>query len=288
MFAEAQADDDFGVKQLELVYSVNGGREKTIKLFDGAEAAAGSDRRRTRSISKSSSVKPGDFVSYYAKATDNDSGARPKTATSDIYFVQIRPFSKDYKQAQSQAAGWRRRRRQNGVGAAVASSSVRSSPRRSTSCATRRRSTADKFRENVVFLTLAQAKLREQVDELVGKMNSRLADDEAFKKIAEAAAAGVEGNEGAEAKLKGLKADGRRCRPEQRALKLLQEAEQEYETQVAHAAAAAAVAAAAARWRRTSPTCSSWSSTSWRTSTRRSSAPSSRPAISRSTSWSRS
>ena len=48
---------------------------------------------------------------------------------------------------------------------------------------------ADKFREQAVFLTLAQAKLRQQVEELSGKMNSRLdAVDPAFKAIAEALA----------------------------------------------------------------------------------------------------
>src|SRR5204863_372755 len=48
-------------------------------------------------------LKPGDFVSYYAKASDNDAVAGSKTTTSDIYFVQIRPFKKDYKAAQSMA-----------------------------------------------------------------------------------------------------------------------------------------------------------------------------------------
>src|SRR5262249_45510604 len=35
VFVEARAEDDFGVKDLDLVYSVNGGPEKTIRLFDG-------------------------------------------------------------------------------------------------------------------------------------------------------------------------------------------------------------------------------------------------------------
>ncbi len=35
MFVEATAEDDFGVRDLELVYSVNGGAEKTVKLFAG-------------------------------------------------------------------------------------------------------------------------------------------------------------------------------------------------------------------------------------------------------------
>ena len=34
---EARADDDFSVRNLQLVYSVNGGPEKTIRLFSGAK-----------------------------------------------------------------------------------------------------------------------------------------------------------------------------------------------------------------------------------------------------------
>ena len=36
VFVEAQAEDDYGVRDLELVYSVNGGAEKMVKLFGGA------------------------------------------------------------------------------------------------------------------------------------------------------------------------------------------------------------------------------------------------------------
>ena len=35
VFLEAKAEDDYGVKTLELVYCVNGGAEKTVRLFDG-------------------------------------------------------------------------------------------------------------------------------------------------------------------------------------------------------------------------------------------------------------
>ena len=35
VYVEAQAEDDFGVRDLELVYSVNGGPEKAVKLFGG-------------------------------------------------------------------------------------------------------------------------------------------------------------------------------------------------------------------------------------------------------------
>src|SRR5438876_470479 len=91
----------------------------------------------------------------------------------------------------------------------------------------------EKYRENVVFLNLAQAKLREQVEELVQKLVSRLgAVDPSYNKIAEVLPKAAEEMKAAETELKSMKADSA-LSPEQRALKLLQEAEQQYELQVA-------------------------------------------------------
>jgi hypothetical protein len=91
----------------------------------------------------------------------------------------------------------------------------------------------EKFRENIVFLNLAQAKLREQVDELVTKLQARLgAVDEGFNKLAEMLPKASQEMKAAEGELKAMKAD-EALSPEQRALKILQEAEQQYEVQVA-------------------------------------------------------
>ena len=230
-------------------------------------------------------LKPGDFVSYYAKAADNDAVAGGKSTTSDIYFVQIKPFRKDYKQAQSMAGGG------GGGGGAGNQVGQLSQQQREIVAATfntvrdKAKMTAEKYRENTVFLTLAQAKLRDQVEELSGKMNSRLdAVDPAFKTIAEALPKAAAEMKTAESNLKGQQAK-EALSPEQRALKLLQDAEQEYEIQVStQRGAAAAVAAARIRCPKISPTCSSSRWTSSPTSTSCSSAPSSRAATSRSTS----
>ena len=42
-------------------------------------------------------LKPGDFISYYAKARDAGN-----ETTSDIYFIEIKPFEMEYRQAQQQ------------------------------------------------------------------------------------------------------------------------------------------------------------------------------------------
>ena len=51
LFVEPKASDDFGIKQLELVYAVNGGKEKVVKLFGGkpmTDVAATRLSRRAR------------------------------------------------------------------------------------------------------------------------------------------------------------------------------------------------------------------------------------------------
>src|SRR5438552_18904532 len=175
-------------------------------------------------------LKAGDFVSYYAKATDTDAVQGPKTSTSDIYFVQIRPFRKDYKPAQSMGGGG------GGGGQQVGELSRQ---QREIVAATfnivrdKAKTKPDKYRENVVFLNLAQAKLREQVEELMGKLKARLSVvDPAFNKIAEVLPKAAEEMKSAETDLKAVKPDSA-LSPEQRALKLLQDAEQQYEMQVA-------------------------------------------------------
>src|SRR4029077_6092369 len=228
VFVEAKANDDFGVKDMKLFYSVNGGAEKTVQLFGPGKTLQEVQAGHTIYLEELG-VKPGDFVSYYAKATDNNGAEGNKTTTSDIYFVNVKPFKKDYKAAQSQAGGG------GGGGGEVGQLSEQ---QRQIVAATfnvvrdRPKLTAEKFRENVVFLNLAQAKLRAQVDELVQKLQARVGVvDPGFKAIAEALPKASAEMKTAEGNLKAQQAK-EALTPEQRALKLLQDAEQNYEMQV--------------------------------------------------------
>ena len=105
VFVEASAEDDYGVRDLELVYSVNGGAEKTVKLFDGTQAAARGRRPGHTFYLEELGVQPGDFgVVLRARRRQRRVGGA-KQATSDLYFLRIRPFKKDFRQAQSQGGG---------------------------------------------------------------------------------------------------------------------------------------------------------------------------------------
>ena len=99
VLAEARADDDFGLRSLELHYALNGAPTAKIDLFKPRGG------RLPRSLSATHTffleefdLQPGDFVSYFARASD-----ALATATSDIYFLEVRPFGKQYRERQSGA-----------------------------------------------------------------------------------------------------------------------------------------------------------------------------------------
>ncbi|HXG89708.1 MAG TPA: DUF4175 family protein [Vicinamibacterales bacterium] len=228
---EARADDDFAVKNLQLVYSVNGGPEKSIPLFGGSKPTPEVTAGHTFYLEELG-VQAGDAVSYYARATDNDANGGPKHATSDIYFLRIRPFGKDFKPATSQGGGG------GGGGAAGAEVGALSQQQRQIIAGTfkvqrdRKTMGAAKAKEALVVLALSQSKLREQVQGLVDRMNSRLvAPDPAFKKIAEVLPLAATEMKAAETKLQAQSAEGA-LPPENKALQYLQQAEEEYELQV--------------------------------------------------------
>jgi hypothetical protein len=176
-------------------------------------------------------VEAGDAVAYYARAADNDAGGG-KQATSDMYFLRIRPFGKDFKPATSMAGGG------GGGGGGGAEVGALSEAQRQIIAATfntvreKRTLSAEKLRENSVVLALSQGRLREQVEGLVARMNSRLvAPDPSFQKIAEVLPLAVAEMKAAEGKLQARSPDGA-LPPEQKALQYLQQAEEEYEAQV--------------------------------------------------------
>jgi hypothetical protein len=229
VFVEASAEDDFGVRDLELVYSVNGGPEKSLRLFDGKSRLAEVTAGHTFYLEELD-VQPGDFVSYFARAADNDAVAGQKKASSDLYFVQVRPLRKEFRRAESQAGG--------GGGGGGGEVGALSQQQRQIISATfnvqrdRKTMTPEKLKENSVVVALAQARLREQVEGLLTRMNSRLVEqDPAFKKIAELLPQAVTHMNAAEAKLRAPDPQGA-LEPEQKALQFLQKAEEEYELQV--------------------------------------------------------
>ncbi|MBM3819466.1 MAG: hypothetical protein FJW14_10705 [Acidimicrobiia bacterium] len=100
---EARADDDFGIASLELVYAVRGGEEKAVPFQREGTGIAVTGRRIV--YLEDLDVKPGDFVTYYARARDVSRGKRSSEARSDIFFLEVTPFEEEFVASQSQGAG---------------------------------------------------------------------------------------------------------------------------------------------------------------------------------------
>ncbi|HEX4998545.1 MAG TPA: hypothetical protein VFY29_09970 [Terriglobia bacterium] len=97
VFSELRAEDDFGVTSLEIYYKVNGrGEEKKVELFQNQASAPKTISGTYTFFLEEYSLRPGNYISYYGKATDT---ANPShSVKTDIYFIEIRPFGFEYRQ----------------------------------------------------------------------------------------------------------------------------------------------------------------------------------------------
>ncbi len=230
VFVEAQADDDFGVARLELVYSVNGGVEKSLRLAAGGAKPAKQLSAGHTFFLEELGLQPGDVVSYFARAADNDTVSGAKTATSDIYFLQIQPFRKDYRAAESQAGGQQQDR---GSGGGNDPSALSEQQRRIVAgtfnvVRDRDRMGAEKFRQDVVFLALTQGQLKERAKGLAAQIVARVGQaDPTMNVIAGHLDAAAESMAAAEQKLQ-ARDPKNALPPEQQALASLQRAEEAY------------------------------------------------------------
>ncbi len=95
---EAEAADDFGLRSLEITYSVNGGEPRTVPLplTSGAKEARG----RTVLALEEFRLQPGDIVAISATARDARAAAQ-----TDIFFLEAQPYEREFQQSQTMGGG---------------------------------------------------------------------------------------------------------------------------------------------------------------------------------------
>src|SRR5205823_13056347 len=95
---EVEAEDDFGLREVGLVYSVNGAPEKSIPILKGKQQKT-AEGKTVLSL-EDFKLAPGDIVSLYATAKD----AR-NTSQTDMFFIEAQPFEREYSQSQQGGGG---------------------------------------------------------------------------------------------------------------------------------------------------------------------------------------
>jgi hypothetical protein len=183
IFSELKAEDDIGVGRLELHYSVNGGQDKATNLYSGRPSGTSVTRPHTFFLEEFG-LQPGDVVSYYGKVWDNNSATGPATSSSDIYFIEIRPFEQKYTQSQQQGG-----QGGNGEEAQEALSRQQKEIISATFKLIREKVRTDpkEYQDSLKSLALVQSRLQGQAQGLVDRLQRRGAVqiDENFEKLAE-------------------------------------------------------------------------------------------------------
>ncbi len=162
---QVAADAEFGLNDLSLHYSINGGKEQTVPLLKqkGARQADGSALIALENFK----MVPGDVVSFYATAKD----ARTETQT-DMFFIQADPFEREFSQSQAAGGGG------GGGGGGMQDQQEISNREKEIIAATwsqQRDKNPNKQQatEAARFLSDMQAKLRDQAQSLSGRLQRR-------------------------------------------------------------------------------------------------------------------
>lgn len=179
VFTQARAEDDYGIVSMDLHFSVNGSDEKKVNLQQLTRDSARSLSGAYTFFLEEYSLKPGDFISYYAKARDASN-----EATSDIYFIEVKPFEMEYKQAQQQGGGG---------GGGDEEQNALSRRQKDLIAATHRliregdKYTAQERRDGYEAVATGQEKLRTDTLEFLERMGRRLGGTDGQKQVAEMA-----------------------------------------------------------------------------------------------------
>ena len=160
-----KAADDFGLKDVHLHYSVNGGPDRDVSLL-AVPNAKNADGSHTLSL-EDFKLAPGDLVSLYATARDGHAESR-----TDISFIQVDPFEREFSQSQQSGSGGA------GGGGSGNDQTEISKREKELIAATwkqqgNKQATAKDAAVAGQFLSDAQQKLRDQVMALSARMQSR-------------------------------------------------------------------------------------------------------------------
>ena len=86
---EARAGDDFGLREVVLLYSISGAPRRSVTLASPTERVLDQVVHHGFDI-REMGLKAGDVISYVVEAKDNRE-PEPQTARSEVYFIVVRP-----------------------------------------------------------------------------------------------------------------------------------------------------------------------------------------------------
>ncbi|MCB1742897.1 MAG: hypothetical protein KDK91_21155, partial [Gammaproteobacteria bacterium] len=98
-----EAEDDVALREVSLVLNVNGEHEQIVPVaIDSVDPTQ--TRHSHRLALEELSLAPGDLISYHVRASDA-TGDSSRQVSSDIYFLDVRPFERSFRRARGGGGG---------------------------------------------------------------------------------------------------------------------------------------------------------------------------------------
>lgn len=183
---EARADDDYGVRSLELVVKSNTGKEKVVPI--GAPFDSTADAPRVSNLAQGKpvivgshtvfledlNVKPGDVVTYYARATDVGRGRRSTESRSDIFFLEVKPYEEEFTASESQG-GQGGSGQETGLEDLIAQQKDIMAATWKLDSRARRGATGAQSAPDIKALATAQTNLKAKAEEVAGQIAGQMA-----------------------------------------------------------------------------------------------------------------
>ncbi|HEX9584602.1 MAG TPA: DUF4175 family protein [Gammaproteobacteria bacterium] len=167
---DVRAEDDVAVRELEIVLSVNGGPDEVVVLND-ASAPQPAVEERLELFLEERDLAPGDLIAYHVRARDAP-GDPARQFTSDIYFMDVRPFEMSYRPSGGAGGG--------GGGRAGAEQEETLAAQQRTLVVAMFKLLRDRetlagevLAERLETLKSAQARIRDRVDAIVRRLGAR-------------------------------------------------------------------------------------------------------------------
>lgn len=178
-----RASDDVAVHDLEIVLNINGVEERIVRF--ATDPAVPTEVAGTHVLAlEELGLQPGDLISYHARA--RDAGDDPeRLVTTDLYFMDVRPFELNFRRAQGGGGG--------GAGGQGQGEDELTAQQRSLVVALfkvqRDRAGLDAavYEERLTTLREAQARIRDRVDAIVRRLAARrfLSGNEGYRRMSE-------------------------------------------------------------------------------------------------------
>jgi len=172
--------DDFGIKDVRLQYTVNGGKENLQPLMERSSAGKKTADGAYIFYLEDYGLQAGDVISYYVEAEDYYQ--RPAAEASDMYFIEIISLDNSFRQAENPGGS---------AGGGGQQSQVIMSQQKIIAATwkllrTRNDMTDSEFAESLEAVVQAQSNLKENIDERINStaFSTEMLDED-NRKIAE-------------------------------------------------------------------------------------------------------